>query len=176
MSIQVFIYYMVNKCIDTLRNINSVSCFCQSASKCTSSHGEQSACKSRDRCSSCEGLSSRWFSPEDGMWPTGDQNNSFSRRFGNSQMGGCSLDVRPWRAPGLPWSGETDHCMALPSAPGGELGPLHRVSAEWKEEKHLSWAAHGMGPWGSRHIFLIRERQHKKGGGGDWALFSCCFV
>lgn len=66
--------------------------------------------------------------------------------------------------------------MALPSAPGGELGPLHRASAEWKEEKHLSWAAHGMGAWGSRHIFLIRERQHKKGEGGDWALFSCCFV
>lgn len=52
-----------------------------------------------------------------------DQNNSFHRRFGSSQTGGYSLDVRPWWVPRSTMKWENQPTTALSSAPGGDWVP-----------------------------------------------------
>lgn len=64
MMIQLFVYYKFNKCINTLRNLNSLSHF---LSKGQQMHIQMLRAKSptrKERCSSYWGIRFKWFSPE----------------------------------------------------------------------------------------------------------------
>ena len=107
-----------------------------------------------------------------------DQNNSFHRRFGSSQMGSCSLDVWPRWAPRstLKWENQPLSPQLLSSAPGRDWVPCPGLQKGGRRSRTCSELLMTWETGGPGHVFLIHERQYKRQGEGRaLPLFSCCF-